>query len=210
MAVRKGIAPTKTNLLKLKDELKFAKLGYELLDQKRTILINELLSLVDQAVLLEEKADKSLDQAYMSLKQASLQVGKLKTLSLSSAVNIQSEIQLNQRKVMGVALPVVNTDFKDFSPYFSPMGSGYWIDRSVEDFKEALQLMGELAEMKISIMRLAGEVKKTIRKVNALEKIAIPELDETVSLVQNRLEEIERESFVLMKMVKKRMEGGLK
>ena len=55
-------------------------------------------------------------------------------------------------------------------------------------------------------MRLAREVRKTIRKVNALEKIAIPDLDETVTYVQNRLEESERDMLILMKMVKKRLE----
>ncbi len=55
-------------------------------------------------------------------------------------------------------------------------------------------------------MRLAREVKKTIRKVNALDKIAIPQLREQVSFIQSRLEENERESFVLMKVVKRQLE----
>jgi len=55
-------------------------------------------------------------------------------------------------------------------------------------------------------MRLAREVKKTIRKVNALEKIVIPDLRETVAFTRSRIEESERESFILMKLVKDRME----
>jgi V/A-type H+-transporting ATPase subunit D len=65
--------------------------------------------------------------------------------------------------------------------------------------------MGRLAELKISIIRLAAEVRKTIRKVNALEKIAIPDLEQTVGFIQNRLEENEREMMILMKMVKNRL-----
>ncbi|MFW6208256.1 MAG: V-type ATP synthase subunit D, partial [Spirochaetota bacterium] len=72
--------------------------------------------------------------------------------------------------------------------------------------QQALEMMGRLAELKVSIMRLALEVKKTIRKVNALEKIAIPDLKETVAYINNRLEENERDMFVLMKMVKDRLE----
>jgi V/A-type H+-transporting ATPase subunit D len=210
MAVRKGVAPTKTNLLKLRDELKFARLGNELLDQKRTILINELLSLIDQAVLQEEKVDQSLSEGYRSLEEAVLQIGKLKTYTLASAVNVKPAVTVKQRKVMGVVLPVVDTEFHDNPPYFSPHGTGYWVDRALDDFKVALKLTGQLAELKVSIMRLALEVKKTIRKVNALEKIVVPELDETVRSVTGRLEELERENFILMKMVKKRMEEGLK
>jgi V/A-type H+-transporting ATPase subunit D len=66
--------------------------------------------------------------------------------------------------------------------------------------------MGTLAELKVSIMRLAREVKKTIRKVNALEKIAIPDLQKSVAYIQARIEENERDMFVLMKMVKERLE----
>ena len=86
------------------------------------------------------------------------------------------------------------------------MGTSFWIDSSLEDFKSVLQVMGKLAELKISIMRLAREVKKTIRKVNALEKIAIPELRETVKYIENRLEENERDMIILLKMVKTRLE----
>lgn len=107
---------------------------------------------------------------------------------------------------MGVQLPVVETQFEEHAPYFSPLGTSFWIDTSLSRFKETLQLMGHMAELKISIMRLAREVRKTIRKVNALEKIAIPDLDETVTYVQNRLEESERDMLILMKMVKKRLE----
>jgi V/A-type H+-transporting ATPase subunit D len=202
----RNLAPTKTNLLKIKDELKFARLGYDLLDQKRNILVLELLNIVDMSVDIQGQVEKALDRAYRSLEEAVLKMGKLKVAALAGAVNIESEITITQRRVMGVRLPVVETSFKEHPPYYSPMGTSFWIDSSLKNFKEALAVMGRLAELKISITRLAQEVKKTIRKVNALEKIAIPDLDESVSYIQNRLEETERDMFVLMKMVKTRLE----
>ena len=204
--MRNNVAPTKTNLLSLGQELKFAKLGYELLDQKRNILIIELLNLVDQAADYEEKVNKALSGAYRTLEEAVLHNGKLKVTQVSSAINIESQVKITQRKVMGVGLPVVDTSFEDYPPYYSPMGTSFWIDSSLEDYKSVLQIMGKLAELKISIMRLAREVKKTIRKVNALEKIAIPELQETVKYIENRLEENERDMIILLKMVKTRLE----
>ena len=204
--MRNNVAPTKTNLLSLGQELKFAKLGYELLDQKRNILIIELLNLVDQAADHEEKVNKALSEAYRTLEEAVLHMGKLKVTQVASAVNIESQVKISQRKVMGVGLPVVDTSFEDYPPYYSPMGTSFWIDSSLDDFKSVLQIMGKLAELKISIMRLAREVKKTIRKVNALEKIAIPELQETVKYIENRLEENERDMIILLKMVKTRLE----
>jgi V/A-type H+-transporting ATPase subunit D len=199
-------APTKTSLLKLQGELRFAILGYELLDQKRNILIMELLNLVDQAVDFESRTNEALQKAFRTLEEAVLRMGKLKVYNLTSAINIEAAIQIRQRRVMGVSLPVVETQFREHPPFYSPEGTTFWIDSALDSFKAALETMGRLAELKISIMRLASEVRKTIRKVNALEKIAIPDLEETVRYVENRLEENERDMFVLMKMVKSRLE----
>jgi V/A-type H+-transporting ATPase subunit D len=199
-------APTKTNLLKIRSDLKFAQLGYELLDQKRNILVIELLNLVDQTVDFQNRVEDALKQAYRTLEEAVLQMGKLKVRNLASAVNIETDIHLGSRRVMGVAIPVVETSFTEKSPYFSLLGTSFWIDSSLDAFKTALNLLGKLAELKVSVLRLAAEVRKTIRKVNALEKIAIPDLKDTVTYIENRLEENERDMFVLMKMVKEHLE----
>jgi V/A-type H+-transporting ATPase subunit D len=204
----RNVPPTKTNLLKIKEELSFASLGHELLDQKRGILVAELMSLVDQAATYEKNVDEVLAKAYDALEDASLAMGKLKVLSLSGAINIDASISIGSRKVMGVSLPVVETKFADRAPYYSAMGVDFRMDLAVKGFREALGLMGRFAELKVSIMRLAIEVRKTIRKVNALEKIAIPELEDTIRHIQNRLEENERDMFVLMKMVKNRIGSG--
>ena len=107
---------------------------------------------------------------------------------------------------MGVRIPRVETTFTENGPYFSPEGTTLSVEQTLDDYRDALQLMGRLAELKVSIMRLAREVKKTIRKVNALEKIVIPELKETLAYTRGRIEESERESFMLMKQVKERMD----
>ncbi len=199
-------APTKTNLLKLRQDLDLAQQGYELLDQKRNILIMELLSIVDQAADFQNRVEKELAKAYKALEEAVLDMGRLKVQYLTGAVNIRTDVRIRSRKVMGVTLPVIDTSFEERAPYFSPIGTTFWIDSSLEHFKEVLKLLGKLAELKISVLRLANEVKKTIRKVNALEKIAVPDLKDTVHYVQGRLEENERDMFVLMKMVKRNLE----
>lgn len=199
-------APTKTNLLNLKNDLKFAQQGYELLDQKRNILIIELLALVDQTADYQSRVEDALAKAYGALESAVLDMGKLKVQYLTGAVNISTDITVGSRRVMGVSLPVITTDFEERAPYYSPAGTSFWIDTSLQSFKEALKILGKLAELKISVLRLANEVKKTIRKVNALEKIAIPDLQDTVQYIQSRLEENERDMFVLMKMVKENLE----
>jgi V/A-type H+-transporting ATPase subunit D len=199
-------APTKTNLLRLKNDLKFAQQGYELLDQKRNILIIELLALVDQAADFQNRVENALAKAYKALEETVFDMGKLKVQYLTGAVNITTNITVNSRRVMGVTLPVIETEFKEHSPYYSPMGTSFWVDSSLYFFKEVLKLLGKLSELKISVLRLADEVKKTIRKVNALEKIAIPDLKDTVHYIESSLEENERDMFILMKMVKGNLE----
>jgi len=204
--MKRTIAPTRSNLLKLNDELKFATLGRELLDQKRSILVVELLTLVDQAVDYQGRVDKALKQAQDSMQHTVMEMGRLKVANLFGAVTIDSNIKLTERKVMGVRLPRVETSFTEGGPYFSPEGTTLSVEDTLRGYRDALAQMGRLAELKVSIMRLAREVKKTIRKVNALEKIVIPELKEAQAFTQSRIEEAERESFILMKLVKDRME----
>lgn len=196
------LAPTRSNLMKLEDNLKFAKLGYELLDQKRQILVSELLSLVDQAVDYQSKVDESLDTAWSTLSQSIMEIGRLKVGNLSGATNIEYSVNVSQRKVMGVSVPVVETTFTDKGPYFSQESASLLSELAIQRFSESLELMGRLAELKVSIMRLSREVKKTIRKVNALEKISIPETQDTIKYMKGRIEESERESFILLKNVK--------
>ncbi|MDC7246691.1 MAG: V-type ATP synthase subunit D [Sphaerochaetaceae bacterium] len=200
------IAPTRSNLLKLKDDLAFANLGHELLDQKRSILVVELLTLVDQAVDYQNRVDIALEKASASLQNSVMQMGRLKVANVFPSVTSTSSIDISQRKVMGVRLPKVNTTFTGNGPYFSPEGTTLAVEDTISCYQEAIQLMGHLAELKVSIMRLAREVKKSIRKVNALEKIVIPSLEENVKYTAGRIEEVEREGFILMKQVKKRLD----
>jgi V/A-type H+-transporting ATPase subunit D len=201
-----NVAPTKTNLLKLKEELDFARLGHELLDQKRNILINELLSLIDQTVDYQHRVEEALREAFYSLEGAAATMGRLHLDFIAAGMNAEADVTIRTRRVMGVTLPVVDTTIREKLPAHSARSTTFWLDSALAGFREVLELIGRLAELKISVLRLAGEVKKTIRKVNALEKIAIPNLRETVSYIQSALEEYERDSFTLMKMIKERLE----
>lgn len=200
------LAPTRSNLMKLKDELAFSRLGYDLLDQKRSILVSELLTLVDQAVDYQNRVEKALLEAEETLQDAVMHMGRLRVANLAGSVNIQSSISLSERKVMGVSLPKVDTFFSGDGPFFSPEGTSMLSELAINRYSRALLLMGKMAELKVSIMRLSREVKKTIRKVNALEKLVIPEKEETLKYLTGRIEEQERESFILLKAVKERME----
>lgn len=205
--MRVNLPATKSNLMRLKDELAFASQGHELLDQKRSILVVELLTLVDQAVDYQTRVENALALASTSLQNTILHEGRLKTGNLASSIDITSAYQLSERKVMGVHLPKVETDFVEHGPYFSPEGTTVLVEETISYYRDALKLMGRLAELKVSIMRLAREVKKTIRKVNSLEKIVIPDTKAALKNMSDRLEEADRESRILLKSVKDRLDS---
>ena len=163
-------------------------------------------NLVDQAVDYQNRVEKALGEAQKALEDTIMHMGRLRLGNLAGAVGITSEIELGRRKVMGVQLPKVHTTFSGEGPFFSPEGTSMLSEVAIEKYRDALTLMGQMAELKVSIMRLSREVKKTIRKVNALEKLVIPDKEETMKYLEGRIEESERESFILLKSVKDRLE----
>lgn len=202
---RYEVAPTKTNLMRIKRDLGFAREGWELLDQKRKILIVELMGLIDRAVEAQEQVEAKLEEAFAALDQAILRMGRREVNMLALGQNISSDISFSEKRVMGVSLPRVRVKFDDRSPYVAAAESSIWIDEAILRFREALQLVGALAEARISLMRLSREVAKTIRRVNALEKLFIPDYEETMKYIEMALEESEREAFFVLKLVKDRL-----
>ncbi|MEJ2628139.1 MAG: V-type ATP synthase subunit D, partial [bacterium] len=186
--------------------LSFAREGYDLLDQKRQILVVELMDIVDKATDLQERVTQEVSQAFASLQTAVINMGRSKITELASAVNINYKIAIKMRRIMGVNIPKIDLDIDDKSPYFSLLETSYSIDEAISDFKSLLNNLSKLAELRISLMRIADEVRRTMRRVNALEKIAIPDYEESVKYIENTLEENERETFAILKIVKTRLE----
>ena len=80
------------------------------------------------------------------------------------------------------------------------------IDLAVEQFEHVLKLVIELAETETAIKRLILEIEKTKRRVNALEYVLIPKLEEQKRMISFRLDEMERDSFVSLKVIKRRLQ----
>lgn len=204
---RYEVAPTRTNLTRLKGDLAFADEGYELLEQKREILVVELKRFTARAMEAQKRADEELEKAYAALKEAELASGLSGVASAARAVNVEADIRLKMRRVMGVAIPAAKLDLKDTPPYFGPQATSVWTDEAIVRFKNALASIAQLAEARISVIRLAREIQKTIRRVNALERVFIPDYTETIKYVEDSLEEADRESFFITKLVRDRLEA---
>jgi V/A-type H+-transporting ATPase subunit D len=204
---RYEVAPTRTNLLRLKEDLELAGEGYELLEQKREILVVELKGLTARAVEAQKNVDEELANAYAALREAQLAQGNSGVSFASRAVNVKTQINLRERRIMGVGIPMVSVGIEYNAPYYGPRATSVWTDEAVARFKAAIAAIGRLAESRISLVRLAREIQKTIRRVNALEKIFIPDYEETLKYIEDSLEEGEREAFFVLKLVKGRLEA---
>jgi V/A-type H+-transporting ATPase subunit D len=203
---RYKVIPTKTNLMRLRRDLSFAQEGYDLLEQKRQILVVELMGLMDKTADAQENVEKVLAEAFQSLQSAVLSMGRQSLTDIAPAVNIDSDITIDMRRVMGVNLPRVNVEIKDVTPYFSLGETSFWVDETIARFKSILQDLAKLAELRISLVRLAEEVRKTMRRVNALDKIALPDYHESIKYIEDTLEESERGTFATLKIIKERLE----
>jgi V/A-type H+-transporting ATPase subunit D len=91
---RYEVAPTRTNLTRLRSELSFADEGYELLEQKREILVVELKRFTARAIEAQRRVDEELARAYAALKEAELASGLSGVTSSARAVNVEADIRL--------------------------------------------------------------------------------------------------------------------
>jgi V/A-type H+-transporting ATPase subunit D len=178
--------------------------GYELLDEKRKLLLTELMSLIHIVDNFQRELNEQIKEAYGFLDRAIVVMGERRLQELSFSISIKNSISISQRRLMGVNIPAIDLRILENAPYHSPLGVSFYVDEVILKFKEVLKLIAELAEKKIALMRLAKEVQKTIRKVNALEKIHLPFFRHTIKYISDRLEEEARESFSMLKLIKER------
>ncbi len=201
-----NIPPTKSNLLRLKYDLNFAREGYEMLEQKRQILVLELMDTVGSARLVQEEVRQKMAAAYETLREALIRTGSLKMTADTQTPQPEHSAQVDSRPVMGIYLPTVKAEHPPAGPGASLLSGSATMDEVNAAFRNALEAIDRLAEVENSVFRLAREVRKTLRRVNALEKIFIPAYQEEVAYIMSVLEERERDEFVIMRMVKERVE----
>mgnify|MGYP003393949093 CR=1 FL=1 len=200
-----NIAVTKTNLLKSKKLLSLTREGHDLLDEKRRILINELTSIVHIVDKLQRGVDTAMQSAYGLVDKTIVIMGRKRLEELSFSIDIKTSLSISERRVMGVSLPIINMNVKENPPYHSTYKVSFYVDEVIVKFKEVLKLITQLAEKKIALIRIAKEVQKTIRKVNALEKIYLPFYEDSVKYINDRLDEDSREAFSMLKLIKERI-----
>jgi V/A-type H+-transporting ATPase subunit D len=205
---REQIAPTKSNLLRVKERLNIAREGYDLLEQKREILVSELMRRVEQVKILERDLDGRMETAYPCLKRMLIVVGRERAQRLAQNVSYRFELEEKQVIAAGMKLPGLEVRLPATDLKYSPVNSFAECDETVLEFFELLKICTELAAIRTIAWRLAREVRRTQRRVNALEKMVIPTANETKTYIESVLEERERDSFFTSKLLKKKGVSG--
>ena len=205
--MRLNLPPTKTNQLALKKDLAMATEGYTLLEQKREILVMELMHLVDMVKTAQSEVENRREKAYATLKRAVAVNGYNHMRDVASGIHYDHEIVSTTRVAAGVRLPSLEFRQGEFNSQYGLAGTDSLMDQTMQDFLSLLEATAKLAELESSVWLLARELKKTQRHVNALEHIFIPDYKETLKYVEQALESKELESFFTMKRVKKNLGG---
>jgi V/A-type H+/Na+-transporting ATPase subunit D len=200
-----NVAPTKSNLLSLKRQLTFAEEGYDLLEQKRQILVGELMKRLSRVRDAQSEAADMLRRAFEALSDAQMDTGSESLDRASLAVKMDHQVELSDQHLMGMKIPRVKVRTEKIGVQFGVSGTSLNADITMARFVEVLPLLAELAELENAVMRLALELRKTQRRCNALSKIFMPNYIETIVYIAGALEERERESFVILKMIRDRL-----
>ena len=204
-----GINPTRMELLSLKNRTKLAVKGHGLLKEKRDALIKEFFDILDRVKGVREAAERSLKEANEALLEAQIAMGDLAVRKASLSVKESIDVDIKSRSVMGVSVPVTNVKMEERSIIdrgYSFSDTTIQLDEAAKKFEESIKFLIELGEVEKTIFLLAEEIEATKRRVNALEHIMIPRFENTEKYIDMRLQEMERENFFRLKMIRSTIE----
>ena len=202
----KRLAPTRGNLVKLQKAIVQAQNGHDLLEQKRQVLMMELVRHIDSAKEIQKNVATVFEDAYKALQYANISLGIDTVEDIAHSVPTTGEIVVRLHSVMGVEIPDIDPLDCSIKPSYSFHGSTGAMDKAYLSFRSVLLMLLRLAEVETSVYRLAVQIRKTHRRVNALEKVVIPSSKEEAIFINSVLEEGDREDFVRMKMAKRNRE----
>ena len=199
--------PTKGNLILAKNSLKLAHMGYDLMDKKRNILIRELMGMIDEAKDIQTQIDVTFREAYKALQVANMEIGINNVQTFSYTVPVEDSIRIKTRSIMGVEIPLVESDPSGEVPTYAFYNTKESLDVARLAFEKVKELTLKLSMFENSAYRLAAAIKKTQKRANALQNIIIPQYTATIAFITGVLEEREREEFSRLKVIKARKQG---
>ena len=201
-----NVNPTRQELTRLKARLKTSVRGHKLLKDKRDELMKQFMDVVRENRALRQKVEKALTQAHASFTVASA-IMSPEMLEQSLMYPKQSvDLTMSFQNIMSVNVPeyhfkTKNEDQGDIYPYGFAATSGA-LDDAVDALAGVFQDMLRLAEIEKTTQLLAEEIEKTRRRVNALEYVKIPQMQENIRYITMKLDENERANTIRLMKVK--------
>lgn len=199
------IKPTRSELLKIKKQIKLARSGHSLLKKKRDGLILEFFKVLKKARSVRQELVEDYKVALGKINIARTIESDLKIKSIAMAVKEVPDVKLNTKNIMGVLVPEI--EFSRLHTEFAEREFGFYsasasIEEAIEAYNKVIEKLVLTAEIETSLKKLLNEIEKTKRRVNALEFIVMPNLNKVRAFIQLRLEEMERENIFRMKRIK--------
>jgi len=196
-----GVKPTKGFLMDMKRRIGFIERGTEFLKLKRDQLAKELTTSLDVLRGRRKLLMDILQEAYAAVTAAYLSLGPMEVQSQTKSIKSSLELEVLPRAVMGVRYPFVKIGEKPEITAELDITLSVASDRVYEILDDIIRL----AEFESRVERIADELGKTNRKVNALENIIIPEYKQIIKFIEDKLDEESLEELVRMKLI-----GGAK
>lgn len=200
------LPPTRSVLLDLRRELEQAVQGHAILERKRETLLRELWNLFSEVKHTEHEVRERFAAAYKVQREARLIMGTDAMRFAGLAPAAATDYSLEVRTVMGVPLPLVTMRVEPLPFPYSPAGISAVFDELRNRWIEAGKILGAWTEVHGSVWRVAAELERTQRRVNALENLLIPKYRAAIQRIQVTLDEQERDSFLRTKRVKEQRE----
>ena len=162
------------------------------------------MHLVEKVKLLERDIDKVTAEAYPAFKRMLMLDGADQIERISHAVHYDFNMREKQVTIGGMTFSTMDVDMPKQELFYSFIGTYANTDATISKLFELLNLLTQMASIRTIVWRLANEVKKTQRRVNALDKMIIPQARETKTYIESVLEERERENVFVLKALKKK------
>jgi V/A-type H+-transporting ATPase subunit D len=201
-----SIAPTRSNLLQRRDQLRLAIRGADLLKRKRDALIGEFFGLVKVSLEARRELSKVSKDAYFSLFLAKAWDGPEAVESLSLASNTNLDLDIKVENIFGVKVPQVQPPTFSTDLPFSPINAGASTLDAAAQFRKLAEALTRVAATETRLRRIGEEIKKTSRRVNALEQLVIPGINAQIRDIRSVLDQRALEEVTVLKRIKNKLE----
>ncbi len=201
------IKPTRIELIRTNRRIKLAKRGLDLLKMKRSSLVMEFFAISRSVKGLRENLRSDMGEAIETVRMAEIVSGTME-LERIAYMSADSTVAVNMKNVMGVRIPELNRNYSQtiLSNQYRALSVPTAINDAIKMFEKVYVQLVEIAEKENSMRKLLHEIDKTKRRSNAIENLLIPQLTASAKMIRMRLDEIERDMFTTLKMIKKKME----